>query len=68
MKKPQSKLSPKVEQAIEQAKRETRELKKSMGIQLRKAFDKQLAKHKDKTEKLLQELGIIASQKKNHGK
>ncbi|CAI2199421.1 8916_t:CDS:2, partial [Funneliformis geosporum] len=61
-------LTKKVEYAQKYAKEESREMKRKMGIQLKKIFDQQLAKHKDKTEKLLQELRIIASQKKNHGK
>ena len=61
-------LTKKIDHAQKHAKEEYREMKRKMGIQLRKIFDKQLAKHKDKTEKLLQELRIIASQKKNHGK
>jgi hypothetical protein len=54
---------------IERAKEETKELNRVFYAQLRatleKTFDKQLTKHKDKTEKLLKELEIIASRKQN---
>ena len=58
-------LTKKIEYAKKHAKKDNREMKKNIGIQLKKVFDKQLAKHKDKTEKLLRELEIIASQKQN---
>ena len=61
-------LTKKIEHAKKHAKEENREMKRKMAIQLKKVFDKQLAKHKDKTEKLLRELKVIASQEQNHGR
>lgn len=61
-------LTKKIEHAKKHAKEENREMKRKMGIQLKKVFDKQLAKHAEKTEKLLQELRIIVSQKQTYGK
>lgn len=36
-----------------------------MAIQLRKVFDKQLAKHKDKEDEIIRKLDNIISQKQN---
>lgn len=54
-------LKEKIEHAKKHAKEEAREGKLFIANQLRIIFDKQLAKHRDKTEKLLRELEIISS-------
>lgn len=62
------KLSPREERVIAEAKRKNRELREFLGAGLKKAFDKQLAKHKDKEEEIIRKLDAIISQKQNHGK
>jgi hypothetical protein len=59
------KLRKMTEWELKHAKQETKRLNNMVASQLRIIFDKQLAKHKDKTEKLLKKLEIIASRKKN---